>query len=50
MLKTLGEAKTLDFTRMKVVPTKDKVMLIDKDFQKSFLKTYKKQIHKEFEN
>lgn len=50
MIKSIAEMKTLDFSNMKIVGANDgKSTLIDKDFQKNFLKVFKTQINQEFE-
>lgn len=49
-LDNFKELKFLDFTRMKVVQENaQNATLIDKDFQKSFLKKYKNKIRKDID-
>lgn len=49
-LDNIRQLKFLDFTRMKVVQENaQNATLIDKDFQKSFLKKYKSKMRKEID-
>lgn len=50
IINNITQTNVLNFSRMKLYKTDENVTLLDKDFQKNFLKKYKNDVIKELKN
>jgi len=50
IINNITQTNVLNFSRMKLYKTYENVTLLDKDFQKNFLKKYKNDVIKELKN